>query len=73
MSEATTSTTTGGIVGTSPESFLRAMREAGLLDPAPSDWALIAPDGRVYKGRPEQLLPVLAQHHPFLANSLLAR
>ena len=30
------------------------------------EWWLAAPDGRVWKGRPEELLQVLLPHHPLL-------
>lgn len=31
-----------------------------------TDWILGAPDGRVWKGNPEQLLQVLMPYHPLL-------
>jgi hypothetical protein len=44
---------------------LSAMREIDLL-PKQTDWVLLAPDGRMWKGEPEKLLQVLMPQHPLL-------
>lgn len=34
--------------------------------PKPTEWMLASPDGRFWKGKPEELLNVLMPHHPLL-------
>ena len=43
----------------------RAVREIDLL-PKQTEWTLMSPDGRFWKGTPEKLLQVLMPHHPLL-------
>ena len=47
------------------EELKRVMQEIDLL-PKLEDWILAAPDGRVFKGKPEELLQVLMPYHPLL-------
>lgn len=43
-------------------------KAAALIESLPkqTDWMLAAPDGRIWKGKPEELLNVLMPHHPLL-------
>lgn len=43
----------------------RAMRGLDLL-PAPTEWVLVAPDGRLWTAEPAVLIQVLMPHHPLL-------
>ena len=45
---------------------LAAAREADKFLPGMDLWALIDPQGRVYRGTAEELFPVLAAAHPLL-------
>lgn len=61
----TTTATTENMKSITIADLERAMREIDLL-PKNTDWMLASPDGRAWKGKPEDLLRVLAQHHPLL-------
>jgi len=41
----------------------QAMREIGLL-PKQTDWVLVSPEGRVWKGDLPHVFSVLVAHHP---------
>lgn len=43
----------------------RAMQAVG-LSPTPDEWMLAAPDSRVWRGKPEEMMQVLAPYHPLL-------
>ncbi len=64
MAEKST-TTTGGAQEVSIEKMLGATRELELL-PLPDQWVVIDPRGQVYRGRIEEVLPILMPHHPLL-------
>lgn len=53
----------------SMETMTRAMKEIDLL-PKPDQWIVIDPQGRTYKGKVEQVLPVLTAAHPFFKTPL---
>jgi hypothetical protein len=60
----TTSTT-----GLAKSFTLKDVEEAARLIqslPVNIEWMLVSPEGKVWKGKPMDLLPVLAQHHPLL-------
>lgn len=61
----TSSASTTGAKSLSIADIERVMREIDLL-PKETDWMLAAPDGRCWKGKPEQLLAILLPHHPLL-------
>lgn len=63
MTDTTASTSTQQPV--SLETMLHAMREIDLL-PKNTEWMLVSPDGRMWKGEPTELLKVLMPHHPLL-------
>lgn len=46
-----------------PSKMLRAVKEIESVAP-PNEWSLVSPDGRVWRQKPEELMQVLAQHHP---------
>ena len=60
----TKDTSTATTLGTK-EISLSAMQEVELLA-TPTDWILLSPDGKVWKGDPLKLLQVLMPHHPLL-------
>lgn len=60
-----TSANTGTTQEVSLEKMTAAMREIGLLA-MPTEWVLLSPDGRMWKGDPAKLLQVLMPHHPLL-------
>ena len=53
---------------TSPPPRLDDLKEMErvMKELAPSAWMLLSPDGRAWKGKPEELLQVLMPHHPLL-------
>lgn len=55
--------TTGAEVD--PAKMLNAMRELEFIAP-PNEWVLVAPDGRVWRQKPDELLKVLMPYHPLL-------
>ena len=60
----TTGTATTG-VEINPANVINAMRELEMIAP-PNEWVLVAPDGRVWRQKPEDLLKVLMPFHPLL-------
>lgn len=56
---------TGGQQPVTLEAMMRAMREVDLVA-QPTEWTLIAPDGRVWRGDVQHMFMVLAPHHPLL-------
>lgn len=59
----TTTGTTG--VKIDPEKVINAMQKMEMIAP-PNEWVLVAPDGRVWRQKPEELLKVLMPFHPLL-------
>ena len=53
------------------DNVLAAAREADKFLPGLDLWALIDPQGRVYRGTAEELFPVLAAAHPLLKTRIL--
>jgi hypothetical protein len=45
--------------------MLRAMREIELLQKQ-TDWMLVAPNGQMWKGKPDEVMSILAAHHPLM-------
>lgn len=67
MKDMTTSTTVEMRPAT-PEEIRRAIaciRE--IRGELPEEWLLVAPDGRAWKAKPQDLLTVLLPFHPLLA------
>ncbi|MDP2263274.1 MAG: hypothetical protein Q8K24_08960 [Hydrogenophaga sp.] len=60
-----TTATTGGTSTVSIAAMTRAMQEVDLL-PLPDQWVVIDPQGRVYKGKVEDVARVLLAEHPLL-------
>lgn len=60
-----TSATTGDMKPVSLETLTRAMQEIALL-PKPDQWIVIDPQGRMYKGKVEEVIRVLLAEHPLL-------
>jgi len=60
-----TSATTGDMKPVSLETLTRAMQEIDLL-PKPDQWIVIDPQGRMYKGKVEEVTRVLLAEHPLL-------
>lgn len=60
-----TSSTTGDMKPVSLETLTRAMQEIDLL-PKPDQWIVIDPQGRMYKGKVEEVTRVLLAEHPLL-------
>jgi len=60
-----TTAATGGTTTVSIEAMTKAMQEIDLL-PKPDQWVVIDPQGRVYKGKVEDVTPVLLAAHPLL-------
>jgi len=58
-----TSATTGDMKPVSLETLTRAMQEIDLL-PKPGQWIVIDPQGRMYKGKVEDVTRVLLAEHP---------
>ncbi len=61
----THTTSNGAMSSLTLDQLERAMREVGLVS-APTDWTLVSPDGRVWKGDVQHMFMVLAPHHPLL-------
>jgi hypothetical protein len=59
----TVTATTVDMKPVSLETLTRAMQEIDLL-PKPDQWIVVDPQGRMYKGTVEQVLPVLTAAHP---------
>ena len=57
-----TSATTGDMKPVSLETLTRAMQEM----PKPDQWIVIDPQGRMYKGKVEEVIRVLLAEHPLL-------
>ena len=55
--------TTGSVQPVSLEAVTRAAQEIGLLE-RPTEWTLIAPDGRVWVGDVAHIFSALTPHHP---------
>lgn len=63
--------TTASTIGVQPVS-LEKMRQVMLeleLTTRPTEWLLCSPDGKMWNGKPEELLQVLMPHHPLLKPS----
>ena len=60
-----TSATTGDMKPVSLETLTRAMQEIDRL-PKPDQWIVIDPQGRMYKGKVEEVIRVLLAEHPLL-------
>lgn len=60
-----TSATTNNIKPMSLETLTRAMQENDLL-PQPDQWIVIDPQGRMYKGKVEEVIQILLAEHPLL-------
>lgn len=48
-----------------PAKVINAMLELEFIAP-PNEWVLVAPDGRVWRQKPQELLQVLMPYHPLL-------
>lgn len=60
-----TTATTGPMQPVSLEKIHQVVRELELV-PRLTEWVLCSPDGKMWKGKPEELLQVLMPHHPLL-------
>lgn len=60
-----TTASTGSTTPVSIEAMTKAMQEIDLL-PKPDHWVVIDPQGRVYKGKVEDVTRVLLAEHPLL-------
>ena len=67
-----TSATTGDMKPVSLETLTRAMQEIDLL-PKPDQWIVIDPQGRMYKGKVEEVIRVLLAEHFPRGNELVQR
>ena len=68
MTEKQANSTTATTCETAPvsvEAMMKAMREIDLL-PKSTEWVLIDPHGRVYKGKIEDIAPIVMNEHPLL-------
>jgi hypothetical protein len=59
------SATTGNVTVLSIADIEKVMRDIDLL-PKNTDWFLMSPDGRAWKGKPEEMLLILMPYHPLL-------
>jgi hypothetical protein len=64
-----TAATPSAMVPVSEEAIRAALREIGMM-PTPTNWTLIAPDGRAYIGDIQQIMGVIMQHHPLFKPTL---
>lgn len=60
-----TTASTGSTTPVSAEAMTKAMQEINLL-PKPDQWVLVDPQGRVYRGKVEDVARVLMAEHSLL-------
>ena len=51
---------------TPPPTLAELLAAIDKFPPLETDWMLVSPDGRIWKGDVTKLFAVLAQHHPML-------
>lgn len=66
-----TTGTTANMVPISLEALEKAMREIDLL-PRLNEWVVVDPSGRIYKGKFEDVFPVMLREHPLFKTGAFA-
>jgi hypothetical protein len=58
-----TTTKPANMIPVSESNMLGILRELKLVPPLPQEWLLASPDGKIYKGTANDLMPILAAHY----------